>query len=259
MLKKLKGLKSLATPKLLLLPLLILSCLYVVAATPQMHKDYIRSSVGEHVYRIVQNSEANSGGTGFSVQAPSGKNYILTNAHICDMYKGKSEALVELHDGRLIPRKIIEISQYTDLCLIEGLPGASGGLKLASGVEAGEDIMIVGHPRLMNLTISKGEVIEEAYPQIFNGMIGPDLTEEQCASQGKNEVLEVNSMFGPVKICITTIRALQTNAVSLGGNSGSPVVNFYGNVVGVLFASDDDVNWGFIVPGDDAADFLSAY
>jgi S1-C subfamily serine protease len=261
-LKKIKSsLKGLLSPKLLLIPALIAMSLWVVALTPQAHEDYIRGSVGDNVYRILQNDSGQSGGgTGFAVKAPSGKSYILTNAHICEMYNGGDTALIESHDGRLIPRKIIERSKTTDLCLIEGLPGKTDGLALASDVSAGENISIVGHPKLMDLTVSKGSVIQFQTIQMLKGIIGQDgLTAEQCESEAKNHVEEVDSLFGKATLCITTLDSLQTTAVSLPGNSGSPAVNFYGHVVGVLFAGDDEVHWGLIIPLDTVQDFLSAY
>lgn len=262
MLKKIKSLlKGLVSPKLLLLPVAVAVLLLTVALTPQAHEDYIRSSVGSNVYRILQNDSGDSGGgTGFAVKAPSGKTYILTNAHICEMYEGKDTALVQSHEGRLIPRKILERSKYTDLCLIEGLPGDNNGLSLAGGISAGENLMIVGHPRLMDLTVSKGSMIQYSEIQMLKGIIGQEgLTEEACTAEPKNTVEQVNSLFGPLSICVTNLYAIQTNAVSLPGNSGSPVVNFYGNVVGVLFGGDDEVHWGLIVPLEEIQDFLSAY
>lgn len=260
MLKIKSLLKGLLNLKTLFIPIFVAVCVWVAVLTPQAHEDYIRSSVGSNVYRVLSNHSPNSGGgTGFAVKAPSGKTYILTNAHVCEMYKGNT-ALIETHEGRLVSRNIIERSKWTDLCLIEGLPGDNGGLSLASGLEEGENLMIVGHPRLMSLTISKGSMIEHTQITMVKGRISPgELTEEDCTSEPKNSVERVETPFGVLSFCIESLSAIQTNAVALPGNSGSPTVNVYGNVVGVLFAGYKEVNWGLIIPLKEVQDFLSVY
>ena len=53
-------------------------------------------------------------------------------------------------------------------------------------------------------------------------------------------------MFG---ICTVNIFSNRITAYSRGGSSGSPVVNFYGDVVGVLFAGHrDDQFDSYMVP-----------
>ncbi len=64
-------------------------------------------------------------------------------------------------------------------------------------------------------------------------------------------------MFGILDVCMEEVLAYRTTAVSLPGNSGSPVVDYKGNVIGVLFAGDSEVHWGLVITLDDVRDFLA--
>lgn len=230
---------------------------YLISKAPQLHRDYLRSAVGSSVVEVVKLDEKNEirgGGTGFSIQAPSGKTYIMTNAHICDMYKGDKNAVIQRPDGSFIKRPILFISGDTDLCLIEGIDGLRG-LKIASKVFTGEIIEIIGHPHLMPLNVSYGDILGTDNVDVMIGVIGYDMPESEC-KQHKNKILDAESFFGPVKVCVEELPAYLTTAVSMPGNSGSPVVDFSGHVVGVLFAGDNSVNWGIVVPLSDVKAFL---
>lgn len=268
-----KGLKlalDALTHKLVLIPLMVAAAGFLVLSAPQIQKDYIRSEVGSRVYRITRDASATSGGTGFQVEAPSGQSYILTNAHICEIYgPGAQNILVQLHNGQFMPRRILQISDKTDLCIAEGIPNTPG-LKLGGELQPGDNLQVVGHPKLMDLVISDGQAVERTEIKLLAGYIGKDeemMTEEQCKSQPKNSIIEENTMqltpngitIAAMKVCVTTIHAMQTNAVGQPGNSGSPVVNMFGNVEGVLFAGDNEVFWSLIVPVEDVRDFLAAY
>ena len=57
------------------------------------------------------------------------------------------------------------------------------------------------------------------------------------------------AMFGIKSVCKYELAGYQTTNIIYGGNSGSPVVNFYGNVVGVVFAGSPSViTNGYMVP-----------
>ena len=106
---------------------------------------------------MITNRDANSGGTGFAVQAPSGKSYILTNAHVC--IGVERPLIITFKDNRQVPLRIVEVSKKTDLCLIEAV-GNLPALKLSDSLEIGQNIAIVGHPALMDLTLSRGDLIQ---------------------------------------------------------------------------------------------------
>lgn len=238
----------------------VLSGLFITIRLPQMKDYYLRWSVGGSVVKVVKldpQGHILGGGTGFSIKGPSGKKYIITNAHVCEMYKGASEADVQEPDDTIKTRKIVEISQDTDLCLIEGINELSP-ISLASSVSIGENAAIIGHPELMPLTIAYGDIVEDKLYQVPMGIIGMDMPEEQCKLP-KNRIIDVETFLGPLSVCVEEVEAYRITATSLPGNSGSPVVNYRGQLIGVDFAGDNDIHWGLVIPLDDVKDFLKGH
>lgn len=219
----------------------------LAAEAPGVHGSYIRSKVGSQVFRIT-NRQGNSGGTGFAVKADSGKVYTLTNAHVCRIDGGRIYA--NLSNGRKIPLRIVEFSEEHDLCLASAVPKL-GGLKLASSVAIGEELGVVGHPKLMPLTLSRGELI--GYQNVIVLVDQNECNETEVGAIYKT----VESLFGPV--CIMDVEGALSNIPILPGNSGSPVVNFWGNVTAVAFAADGSDGWGILVPLAYVQRFLKAY
>jgi len=220
----------------------------LVLESPQIHHNYIINKVGPSVVMIT-NVDANSGGTGFAVKAPSGKDYILTNAHIC--VGVQRPLIVTFKDNRKVPLRIVEVSKDTDLCLIEPV-GNLEGLSLADSLEIGQNIAIVGHPALMDITLAKGELIQKMD-------IAIPVPESLCETSKEigGPFVEVDNPFFP---CVGFIKGVgQTNAVIIGGSSGSPVINFFGNLVGVAFAGRGDTNWALIIPLSHVEQFLKPY
>lgn len=221
---------------------------YVVVEAPQLHHSYIRSKVGPSVVRIT-NLEQNSGGTGFAVEAPSGQTYILTNAHVCVGIE--KPMVVDFKNNRQVPLRVIEVSRETDLCLVESV-GNLKGLKMGSSLEIGDGVGIVGHPALMDLTLTKGDLIEFMEAIV---PVPPEFCEQAPLNGGP--FVETDNIFFP---CVEVIKpAGQTTVQIIGGSSGSPVVNMFGNVVGVAFAGRNDTHWAVIVPLKEVEKFLKPY
>ena len=250
--------------------------LYVAVRAPDMHSYWLRHSVGSKVYLIKDNPRG-GGGTGFAIKAPSGETYILTNDHVCSVSSDRQTVLVQNDYGLSMRRRILARADFTDLCLIEGIPGIEG-LELGPAPTIGQIVAAVGHPSLMPITLSKGEIISQEDIMITEGpisFINPDtgketlvpadsggIALEQC-SKVKNRQVEGFLDFGffqiKVKYCVNlTEGAYRTNMLIQPGNSGSPIVDFWGNVVGVVFAGDRYM-WGIDVKQQDVAKFLENY
>lgn len=251
-----------------------LPLVYLALKVPELHGQYLRAVVGSKVYKIVGKLDG-GGGTGFAVEAPSGTSYILTNSHVCEHameQHGNNEVLVVSPDGTSMPRRVLESSNFTDLCLIEGLPGVSG-LKVGSAPNMGEIAAVVGHPRLRPMSLSRGEIVGSTDVELFDFVMkgnDPFLDAMFGARDGKcnlpkQAVKEIDiyafdgEPVGKIKVCVIVIKsAYMSTIVVHGGNSGSPMVDFWGNVKAVVFANDN-TTWGYMVSNEDLKRFLSKY
>lgn len=267
--KKLKQ-HSEAVWKVLATALILLAVSTCGLKSQELHESWLRSKVGAKSYRIVQPGRGM--GTGFSVKAPSGESYIMTNDHVCEMAVDQLHLLVVDDAGEAIPRTILHRSEKTDLCLLEGMPGVEGLVVSDNPPDLGDKLYAVGHPRGYLTALTSGEVIMEKDIVIPQGIISikagdepeeqGDITEAEC-SKPKNKIETVErSFFGlPIKIkyCLNvTSKAYVTTILGQPGSSGSAVVDGLGRVKAVLFAGDN-YGWSILVSTRDIQDFLKKY
>lgn len=249
---------------------------------PKIYRTTLRDYVGQRVVRIQTYNKdgAQSGGTGFYVKSPSGKNYILTNRHVCMLEKGEYLRLLD-KDNVPIAAKLetIEMSKTSDLCLLKPVHSITG-LTVADSVELGETIHYVGYPRLQPMTMTSGEMVGYESKMINIGQIGKSISKENCeygkdmkirkvpASYFKDDDEESieyrqrddgfpNVVKAPtVDACFEVGNAMTTTLMIYGGASGSPTVNALGQVVGVVYAAPKGGGWGFAVPLSDVRAIL---
>jgi S1-C subfamily serine protease len=229
---------------------LALMCAILVWSTPHLKDAHYRYIIGNQVVKIIGETGT---GSGFHIKAPSGKTYILTNQHVCAVADKNQQLLVE-NSEKLVPRRIVAIYQKHDLCLIEALPGEDNGLRMASSITIGEDIVLIGHPSGRPLTLSKGEFVHKKFIPMVNLEIK---SPQQCNLIGGTWL---DGGFFMPSVCIEKISAFGISSPSYPGNSGSPVVNKWGNVVGVLFAGNrTQLNDSYMVPFHELKNFLKDY
>lgn len=252
-----------------------IALIFVAAKAPEIHSYLLRHKVGEKVYKVTNDTHRGSG-TGFAIKADSGTTYVITNDHVCEASSDGQHMILISKDGNSVRRRIIEKSGYSDLCIIEAPPGVEG-LEMGSKPSIGQIIASVGHPNGYDLTLSRGEIIMQDTVAIPKGPISqilPDGSEklappefggilEQNCNLPKNEIVvqEMNIMIMVIKIkqCVNvTYKAYITNMLIQPGSSGSPAVNFWGNVVGVVFATDS-AGWASVVSYNDLRDLLKKY
>jgi len=161
-----------------------------------------------------------SGGTGFHIKAPSGKWYILTNKHVCDLagpldntLTNQSQELMGVTEGITVRhRRVIKRSLTVDLCLIEPIYkfGITRFAEPSKFIPA--------------ITIGFGGLNVASW---FIGRFEDPHLSFVCTKPTMFGCREVERYF--------------TNSFNLpiiGGHSGSPVINTWGALIGVIFAGN---------------------
>lgn len=161
----------------------------------------------------------------------NGEQYTMTNLHVCRIaHLDKPETLDIFLVGKYIDigkykRQIIAVDPVHDLCLLEPNPSLPS-FDLAENDDKGELVRIIGFPRGLQKTLRKGRIFGARKSPMF--------------WLGNHEV---------------NYKLIST--LAYGGNSGSPVINKWGNLVGVLFAGHRMFHTeAYIVPLDDVKNFL---
>lgn len=164
-------------------------------------------------------------GTGFILTEDG---YILTNNHvISDAFHGALDVTVMLHDGSEHPAEIVGVEPDNDIAVLKIDASGLSAVRFGSSENmlVGEAVYVVGNP-LGELTYTMTAGIVSA------------LDREISAEQGRS------------------VNMFQLDAAVNSGNSGGPVYNDRGQVVGVVTAkykASGVEGLSFAVPGDDAA------
>lgn len=234
---------------------LILCCLVVSAVifSGNLKDGFYRHKVGQAVVKVMNIAES-GGGSGFHVETEDGQIYILTNKHVCELADEKGRVLIQSGERKMI-RKVVERYSQHDLCLIEPLSEDEPVIDIAYSVSRGEDVVLIGHPGLRQLTLAHGEYIGQEIIE----MVDDEVTEKNmCAGRWISNSLA--AIFGGSDgYCVNPIVTSAISTIAYGGNSGSPVINKYGNVVGVLFAGSQQPTDSHMVPLEHIKAFLSSY
>lgn len=172
-----------------------------------------------------QTSSSAVSGSGFIV---SEDGYILTNYHVIEYaYKGNYAVTVMLHDGTRYEASIVGVEDCNDIAVLK--IDASGLDPVAFGdsdkLSVGDDVYAVGNPLgELEFSMTTGHV------SALDRLITTD------------ESTEAINMF-------------QIDAAVNSGNSGGPVYNANGEVVGIVTAKYSDTGvegLGFAIPINDA-------
>jgi S1-C subfamily serine protease len=212
------------------------------AAEEQRQDDYINTTVGANVVEIRDVEGKKGGGTGFLVNTPSDNTFILTNNHVCGLANASGMLLIDQE----YYAQVVANSPDHDLCLVSN-PLNWDGISIADTSRDGQDVYLVGHPLLDPPSLVKGEISGTLDVRIFVGYNLPcDKKNDQKIDLSDNPFAV---FFGLTSACIRTYEAQATTINVLPGNSGSPVVNHAGKLVGVAFAGrEDGPGRGYIVP-----------
>ena len=140
----------------------------------------------------------NATGTGVIL---SKDGYIVTNAHVVD---GARAVTIDLTDGRALPATIVGSDAVSDLAVLhidaEGLSPAEFGDSAA--LQVGDSVSAIGDPL--------GSSLRGTFTDGIVSAINRDVT-----------------------VGGRTMTLIQTNAALNTGNSGGPLINCYGQVIGI--------------------------
>lgn len=132
-----------------------------------------------------------------------GQGYILTSNHLVT---GATRLVVGLHDGRMVPGRVVGRDFLTDLALIkvdiDGLTAAKLGI--SSKLRIGETVIAIGNP----MAIKTGATVSVGVVSGLDRAIVPPTGE-------------------------TLYNLIQTDAALNPGSSGGPLIDLSGRVVGI--------------------------
>jgi serine protease Do len=169
-----------------------------------------RDRLGRHVY--VPRSVANSLGSGFIIDRDG---HILTNQHVVE---GANVFSVQLDDGREVPARFVGADEAVDLAVLDIDVEQLEPLALGDSdrIRVGDYVVAIGNPLGLSNSVTAGIV----------SALGREVTGERPGYAD----------------------FIQTDASINQGNSGGPLVDLEGRVIGINTAVADAQGIGFAVP-----------
>ncbi len=165
--------------------------------------------------------------------------HVLTNYHVA----GETTRITcRLVDGRKFEGAVIVHDPLTDLSVLrlELPPGERvqhAELGDSDSLQVGDQVLAMGNPQTLSSSMTLGIV---SHPRrVFTSFTGAEIEERDLGSGQMTGLLT---------------RWIQHDALILGGNSGGPLVDLAGNVVGINELGGNGV--GFAIPSNLAQDVL---
>lgn len=184
-----------------------------------------------------QSGNVISSGSGFVYSKDNKYGYILTNSHVVS---GATTVQGVLSNNNTVELKVLGTDSYTDLAVLrmdvkDVLGVASIGK--SSNVKVGNTVFTVGSPMGSNYsgTVTKGIL------------------------SGKDRLIETSSSTDSYTTESYIVKVMQTDAAISPGNSGGPLVDLAGDVIGInsLKLVDSSVEgMGFAIPIEDAMSYV---
>lgn len=206
--------------------------------SPSSIKSIVRSVVKiTKIYTIndkitLARVQRGAAGTGFSILYQDGVSYILTNQHVCDM-KSAATYVVTLSSGKRASAAFVRSDPFADVCLL-ATHAFIEPLSLAKeNATQGDRVITVGGP-------------SNIAPIIVDGIVSGYVNINMKADDDSDGSFEVH------------FRGQMLSTPIYPGSSGSPVINVYGDVVGIIFAvRREKEHIAFMVPISEVLRFLN--
>ena len=183
------------------------------------------------VVESYQNGTMVSSGSGFVYKTEGEKSYILTNNHVIS---GASEVKVKFTNNRTETVKVVGSDEYSDIGVL-----SIDKDKIIKVAEIGK----AADTRLGDTAFVIGTPLASEYSwTVARGIIS-----------GKDRLVEVNASNSSVASWVMNV--MQTDAAINSGNSGGPIANANGEVIGITnmkLVSSGVEGMGFAIPIEDA-------
>lgn len=177
-----------------------------------------------------------SSGTGFVYKVNNNTAYIMTNNHVI---QGASKVNVQFTNGKVYEVKIVGTDEYSDIAVL-----SVGKDKILAVAEIGKN----KNSRLGDTVFTIGAPLDSEYSwTITRGVIS-----------GKDRLVEINISQNTNQANNWVMSVMQTDAAINSGNSGGPLANANGEVIGVTnmkLVSDGVEGMGFAIPIEDALSY----
>ena len=191
------------------------------------------------IVEITNGGQVTGWGSGFVYKTDDSNAYIITNYHVTDNYR---EVTIEFTDASTTTGKVIGGDEYTDVSVIKVDKNSikkTAKIGTTTDLRSGDTVFAIGTPVSMNLkfTVTRGI------------LSGKDRLLPMTSSSNSN-------IFGNYNTNAESwyINLLQIDASINSGNSGGPLANSNGEVIGITnskLSSSSIENIGFAVPIED--------
>lgn len=213
----------------------------ITQSVTKLEKDVTVTDAGiadavEKIYNAVvvvstyKDQTLTSSGTGFVYKNDKGTYYILTNHHVID---GGNKVTVTFTDGSVLETKVIGSDEYADIAVLSLV--SKNELAIASLGKSESS-------RVGDTTFAVGAPLDDAYSwTVTRGILS-----------GKDRFVEVSLSSSNSDY---VMKVLQTDAAINSGNSGGPLCNSNGQVIGITslkLISSGVEGMGFAIPIEDA-------
>ena len=177
------------------------------------------------------NGEAYSSGTGFVYKTEDKTAYLLTNNHVIE---NADDVYVTFTDGTIVEANIVGADVYSDV-VDEDYIISIAEIGSSEDARLGDTVFAIGAP------------LDSAYSwSVTRGIVS-----------GKDRLVQVELTSGNTKTPMI-VNTIQTDAAINSGNSGGPLANSNGEVIGITsikLASSSIEGMGFAIPIETAIEY----
>ncbi len=181
------------------------------------------------------NGKPYASGTGFVYKTENKKGYILTNNHVIN---NSTDVYVTFTDGNTVKTTVEGSDVYSDIAVLS---------VKEENVIAVAEVDNSENTRLGDTVFAIGAPLDSAYSwSVTRGIVS-----------GKNRLVEVELNDGDTGIPMV-VNTLQTDSAINNGNSGGPLANSNGEVIGITsikLASEAIEGMGFAIPIETAIEY----